>query len=115
MQMMYNRYIILKGAKIMATVNYTLRVDDVDKQNAEQVFKNLGMSFATGINIYLKTVGRQQRIPFAMDLNEQSTPKTLKEAFELLQEESKTNGTDEMTMDEIDAEIAEYRREKRGK
>ena len=99
----------------MSTVNYTLRIDASDKQNAEQVFKDLGMTFATGINIYLKTVSRQKRIPFSMDLNEQSTPKTLREAFELLQEESKVNGIDNMTMDEIDAEITAYRREKRGK
>jgi len=98
----------------MASVIYTLRVDEIDKQNAEQVFRTLGMTFATGINIYLKTVGRQQRIPFAMDLNEQTAPKTLKEAFALLQEESKRNGIDNMTMDEIDAEIAASRREKRG-
>lgn len=54
----------------MATVNYTLRIDESDKQNAEQVFKELGMTFATGINIYIKTVSRQQRIPFDLALNE---------------------------------------------
>ena len=97
----------------MATVNYTLRIDEADKQNAEQVFKSLGMSFATGINIYLKTVGRQQKIPFNMDLNEQSTRKQarkrFKEAFEKAQQESILNGTDEMTMDEINDIIAECR------
>jgi len=60
----------------MATSNYTLRVDDVDKQRAEQVFKELGMTFATGINIYIKTVSRQQKIPFELSLNPQaSAPK----------------------------------------
>jgi len=56
----------------MATVNYTLRIDENDKQIAEQVFKGLGMTFATGINIYLKTVGRQQEIPFELALRKQS-------------------------------------------
>ena len=56
----------------MATTNYTLRVDDVDKQRAEQVFKELGMTFATGINIYIKTVSRQQKIPFELTLNTQA-------------------------------------------
>ena len=99
----------------MATVNYTLRVDEADKQNAEQVFRNLGMSFATGINIYLKTVGRQQKIPFSMDLNEPLTPQTLTEAFAALQKESVINGTDNMTMDEIDAEIQAHRSSKKSK
>ncbi|MCL1878911.1 MAG: type II toxin-antitoxin system RelB/DinJ family antitoxin [Defluviitaleaceae bacterium] len=61
----------------MATVNYTLRIDESDKQNAEQVFKELGMTFSTGINVYIKTVGRQLRIPFDLALNEpaMATPK----------------------------------------
>ena len=56
----------------MATTNYTLRVDDTDKQRAEQVFKELGMTFATGINIYIKTVSRQQKIPFELTLDKQA-------------------------------------------
>jgi len=39
---------------------------------------------------------------------------TLAEAFRDLQDESVANGMDKMTMEEIDAEIATYRQEKRG-
>ena len=98
----------------MAAVNYTLRVDEADKQKAEQVFKALGMTFSTGINIYLKTVGRQQRIPFVLAINDATTSVSLMDTIAALQEESIQNGTSEMTMDEIDAEIAASRREKRG-
>ena len=97
----------------MATVNYTLRVDETDKQKAERVFKALGLTFSAGVNIYLKTVGRQQRIPFALAVNDMASAVSLADAFEALQEESAQNGTSGMTMDEIDAEIAAYRREKR--
>ena len=98
----------------MAAVNYTLRVDEADKQKAEQVFKALGMTFSTGINIYLKTVVRQQRIPFVLAINDATTSVSLMDTVAALQEESIKNGTSEMTMDEIDAEIATSRREKRG-
>ena len=98
----------------MGAVNYTLRIDEGDKQKAEQVFKALGMTFSTGINIYLKTVGRQQGIPFSLTVTDSVPAITLYDAFEALQEESAQNGTSKMTMDEIDAEIAAYRREKRG-
>ena len=54
----------------MATVNYNLRIDEGDKQVAEQVFRDLGMTFSTGVNIYIKAVGRQQRIPFTLALDE---------------------------------------------
>ena len=97
----------------MATVNYTLRVDETDKQKAERVFKALGLTLSAGINIYLKAVGRQQRIPFALAVNDIPPTASLMDAFEALQEESVQNGTSEMTMEEIDDEISAYRREKR--
>jgi len=96
----------------MATINYTLRIDETDKQQAEQVFRALGMTFATGINVYLKTVTRQQKIPFMLEIKK--TPRMkLGEAFEAMQKQSIINGTDKMTMDEINDIIAECRREER--
>jgi len=89
-------------------------MEEADKKAAERVFKSLGMSFATGMNIYVKKVGRERRIPFSMDLNERSSTKTLKGAFEALQSESITNGTENMTLDEINVEIDATRKEKRG-
>ena len=98
----------------MSSVNYTLRMEETDKKAAERVFRSLGMSFATGMNIYVKKVGRERRIPFNMDLNERSSPITLNDAFKALQSESITNGTENMTLDEINDEIAATRKEKRG-
>jgi len=97
----------------MATINYTLRIDETDKQQAEQVFKALGMTFATGINVYLKTVTRQQKIPFVLEI--EKTPKIkLKEVFEEAQRQSVLNGTDNLTMDDINDIIADERRKERG-
>lgn len=42
-------------------------------------------------------------------------PKTLKEALRLLREDAQAKGVDKLTMEEIDEEIAAYRREKREK
>ena len=42
----------------------SIRVDDEVKQNAEQVCEEIGMSISTAINIYLKRLGREGRIPF---------------------------------------------------
>ena len=98
----------------MANSNYTLRLDEGDRAQAEQIFKKLGMSLATGINIYLKTVIQQKRIPFILEVDDKSAAIRLNEAFEKAQKQSIINGTDNMTMEEIDALIAEARREKRG-
>ena len=42
----------------------SLRIDDDIKKTAEQVCKAMGMSMSTAVNIYLKKLGRERRIPF---------------------------------------------------
>jgi len=56
----------------VATTNYTVRIDEADRRQAERVFRALGMNLSTGINIYIKAVGRQQRVPFDLSLGEQT-------------------------------------------
>ena len=48
----------------MAQIN--LRVDDDTKRNAEKTLDEIGLSMATAINIFLKTVARENRIPFEL-------------------------------------------------
>jgi DNA-damage-inducible protein J len=48
----------------MAQIN--LRVDDEVKKNAEQTLDDIGLSMSTAINIFLKTVAREKRIPFEL-------------------------------------------------
>ena len=66
----------------LPTTSYSLRIDEADKQKAEQVFRALGMTFATGMNIYIKKVGQEQRIPFDLavkdDVVKSASPKTSK-------------------------------------
>lgn len=44
----------------------SLRVDDEIKRNAERTFNEIGLSMSTAINIFLKTVVRENRIPFEL-------------------------------------------------
>lgn len=44
----------------------SLRVDDDVKRGAEQTFNDIGLSMSTAINIFLKTVARERRIPFEL-------------------------------------------------
>ena len=48
----------------MANTNVTIRVDADLKKQADELFDDLGMSFTTAINIFIKQAVREQRIPF---------------------------------------------------
>ena len=65
----------------MATVNYTIRLDETDKKAAERVFNELGLTMAAGLNVYVKMVARQRKIPFDLALNAK-TPNTTREQKE---------------------------------
>jgi DNA-damage-inducible protein J len=47
----------------------SLRVEDDVKKKAEQVCADIGMSLSTAINIYLKKLGREERIPFEVAID----------------------------------------------
>lgn len=44
----------------------SLRIDDEVKRNAEKTLDDIGLSMSTAINIFLKTVVRENRIPFEL-------------------------------------------------
>lgn len=48
----------------MAQIN--VRVDNDVKRNAERTLNDIGLSMSTAINIFLKTVIRENRIPFEL-------------------------------------------------
>jgi len=102
------------------TTNINIRMDRELKEQAEGVLSEMGMNMTTAFNIFLRQTVRQGKIPFEISLNrppanDMDARKELWEAFRAIQEDSVRNGTDSMTMEEIDAEIAGYRREKREK
>ena len=53
-----------KGGMHMAQIS--LRVDDDVKRSAEQTLDTIGLSMSAAINIFLKTVARERRIPFPL-------------------------------------------------
>lgn len=53
-----------KGVTVMAQIS--LRVDDDVKRNAERTLTDIGLNMSTAINIFLKKVARENRIPFEL-------------------------------------------------
>jgi DNA-damage-inducible protein J len=101
----------------MASVNITVRVDEEVKKEFDEFCDNVGMNMTTAFNMFIKATLRTRELPFVVaDFESQrrkQAKKELKEVIEVCQRQSVINGTDKITMDEINAEIAACRREMR--
>ncbi len=53
----------------MATTNLNIRIDKAIKEQAEEIFNELGLSMTTAINMFLRTAIREQGIPFELKLD----------------------------------------------
>lgn len=56
---MYN---IHKGVRKMSAT--TINIDDTTKKEAQELLKDMGMNLSTAVNIFLRQVIKEQRIPF---------------------------------------------------
>ena len=57
----------------------SLRVDDELKRGAEKTLNEIGLSMSTAINIFLKTVVRENRIPFELSADPFYSKENMKE------------------------------------
>ena len=53
----------------MATANLNIRTDQAVKDQAEQLFNELGLNMTTAVNLFLRAVVREHGIPFALKLD----------------------------------------------
>lgn len=94
--------------------NLSVRVDENVKREFENVLFDLGMNSSTAINIFMRMVIKENGLPFNVTANTKSDFAEGKEAIKAMRQRSKDNGTANMSMDDIDAEIAQTRIEKHG-
>ena len=93
-----------------------IKIDRDLKTQADILFNRMGMNLTTAVNVFVRQAVQEQAIPFRIYLNddERDVLERAKQALNDIQSQSIINGTSEMTIDEIDAEIAAYRQEKMG-
>ena len=96
------------------TTNLSIRIDRALKEEADQVFNALGMNLTTAITVFVRQAVRQKKIPFEITLYPENEGKgnimsDAMAATERIWQNSVRNGTDKLTIEEIDAEIAEAR------
>jgi len=104
---------------MIATANLTVRVDEATKKEFDSFCENVGLNATSAVNMFIRTVVRTRALPFivtdgkATELESKVHMTKMKNAIQSMREQSKENGNADMTMDEINAEIAAYRQEKR--
>lgn len=98
----------------MATSIIQVRVDDNLKAEAIALYEKLGIDLPTAMRMFLKRSVDVNGVPFSMVLPKEGY--SASKALELMGElnaSASNNGVSEMTLDDINAEISSYRKERR--
>lgn len=90
----------------MPTSTFSVRMDEELKTELDALCAQFGMNTSVAINIFARAVVRERRIPF--EISADSASAGLK-AFQSLRRQAKTNGLQDMSLDEINAEITQSR------
>lgn len=92
---------------------YTIRIDSETKNQFDLLCERLGMSVSTAVNLFIRKSIREQAIPFRIDLNSShAIVDEARQAVEAMRVSSKERGISDMTLEEINEEIALSRKEK---
>ncbi len=97
----------------MAQATFSVRMDENTKSEFEALCNYFGMNMNTAINVFAKAVIREKRIPFDISAPDYFSPENAKSIISAIRQEAAINGTNEMSMEEIDKEIAASRKERR--
>lgn len=88
----------------------TFRVDDNLKRNFDLLCDMFGLSNSAALNIFMKAVVRERRIPFEIKADsEAETRQRGWQAFQRMRNQAIGSGAGDMTLEEINEEISAVR------
>lgn len=96
----------------MAQSAVTVRIDSDLKSQFDELCEQFGMSANTAFNIFVKAVIRSRSIPFAIRGNKTEAPSAL-DLFMQQRRAAENSAEQELSLDEINAEIRAAREERR--
>ncbi len=97
----------------MATSVVQFRVEDDLKLEATAIYEKLGIDLSTAIRMFLKRSVMENGIPFSMTLDREYNSGFAMQAVNELNMQAKRNGVSDMSLEDINAEIAAYRKERK--
>ena len=95
----------------MATVVFTVRMEEGLKKRFEETCESFGISMTAAMNLFATAVVNEQCIPFQIRSGGRSREEALR-SVESMRAQALANNPDGMTLDEINSEIAAARAEK---
>ena len=92
----------------MASILIQFRTEDTEKIKSIQILDKLGLTLPAYLKMCMSRLNQEQGIPFSMKLNESDTPGI--RALEKADKIAKEYNISDMSLDEINAEIADVRK-----
>lgn len=100
----------------MSQANISIRVDKTIKDRFCSLCDAFGLTTTSAFNLFMKAVIRERKIPFEISADEKEETKVKgARAFQALREQAARNGIQDLTLEEINAEIKAARNERRNK
>jgi len=94
--------------------NVNFRMNRDVKKQFDNILSEIGLNPSTAFNMFARLVIREKGLPFPITVkNDEEIIDEAHQVLDDIRKEAKRHGTNELSMDEIDAEIALYRKEKR--
>jgi len=94
----------------MATSRISVNIDDDVKQNAKKILSEIGMDLTTAIDLLLRTIVREERIPFMLQtersFRESAHTEYIKAELEKAKLEAADPNTKWLTHEEVMGNIA---------
>ena len=72
----------------MATTNLNIRTDKAIKDQAEEIFNELGLNMTTAVNMFLRTAIREHGIPFELKLEVPNTTTAIEDGRKMMKDPS---------------------------
>ena len=97
----------------MAQTTFSVRMDEKLKRQFDSLCADFGMNASTAFNVFARVVVRERKIPFEIVSQKPDITKNDGlQAFMALREEAKNNGVQDLSLDDINAEINQARCER---
>ncbi len=92
----------------MASTLVQFRMEDTEKMKSVQILEKLGLTLPAYLRMCMSRLNQENGIPFSMKIEEEKNPgiRAMQKASRIAEE----YGISDMTLEEINAEIAEARK-----